>query len=375
MLKLKLDIPEEFYREEVRCGYRVSTDTKKLWAVELDLLAELMRVMEEGNYKYYAWAGTLLGAARHEGFIPWDDDIDVIMPRDDFDRFCKEAAQMFAAPYFLQTESTDRGSLRGHAQLRNSAATMILAYEADKDCPFNQGAFIDIFSLDAIPVKKEESEAFFEKFASLKANYREYYEKNGISSENPEYLKYEKYISQYWNDRSLPINEISVLGDTRVIDGLDRALFDSPVKIPFEMLYINVPNGYKEILTQQYGDWNKYVIGGSYHGEVFIDLDNPYTLYTEKKDVQAAMRLYNWYRQHKLVGDLKWKDDYLEDCIKKIWKDEGDIWQEFSKLHEECRKLQEKNEELHNEINNINSLSIMRFWRKLISLKAKIMHR
>ena len=68
---------------------------KKVWAVELDLLNEFARVCKEHDLKWFAHAGTLLGAIRHQGFIPWDDDIDVTMPRADYIQLCNVAPKAF----------------------------------------------------------------------------------------------------------------------------------------------------------------------------------------------------------------------------------------------------------------------------------------
>ena len=70
-------INSDFLKEEYRNGYLITDKMKKVWAVELDLLSELDRVCKKYNIKYYAAFGTLLGAIRDKGFIPWDDDLDI----------------------------------------------------------------------------------------------------------------------------------------------------------------------------------------------------------------------------------------------------------------------------------------------------------
>ena len=85
-MNIKLSLPEGFLEEEVRCDYTVSKEMKKVWAVELDLLAEFQRVCKLHDIKYSVCGGTLLGAIRHKGFIPWDDDIDVMMMREEYEK-------------------------------------------------------------------------------------------------------------------------------------------------------------------------------------------------------------------------------------------------------------------------------------------------
>ena len=77
---------KDIHTDEIRCDFLVTTDRKKVWQVELELLAEFDRICRKYGLRYFADYGTLLGAARHKGFIPWDDDIDVTMMRPDYER-------------------------------------------------------------------------------------------------------------------------------------------------------------------------------------------------------------------------------------------------------------------------------------------------
>ena len=89
MVDLKINIPEHFLEKEVRCEYTISRQMKEVWAVCIDLLEEFKRVCRKYQLHYIADFGTLLGAIRHKGFIPWDDDLDVAMPREDYEKFGK----------------------------------------------------------------------------------------------------------------------------------------------------------------------------------------------------------------------------------------------------------------------------------------------
>ena len=95
--------------EEI-CGYFVTEQQKKIWNIEINILVEFMRVCNKNNLKFFVAHGTLLGAVRHKGFIPWDDDIDVNMPRKDFDKLVKISKKEFEQPFFFQVVSNDKNS-------------------------------------------------------------------------------------------------------------------------------------------------------------------------------------------------------------------------------------------------------------------------
>lgn len=164
--KLAFDAPESFIREEIRSGYRITAEMKKVWAVQLNLLAELQRVC--GKYGLHFWldSGSLLGAVRHKGYIPWDDDIDVIMFREEYDRLVEVAQKEFLAPFIFQTAYTEQNFVRGHAQMRNMETTAIIPIEINKK--FNQGIFIDIFVLDGVCDNQETIDRQKERAAWLR---------------------------------------------------------------------------------------------------------------------------------------------------------------------------------------------------------------
>ena len=143
-------------KEEIIDGYKVSSEMKKIWMIEIDLLKHFIDVCEKNNIRYFLADGSLLGAVRHKGFIPWDNDIDIAVPRSDYNKLLQIASQEFSYPYFFQSAYSDRYYLRLHSQLRRSDTTAILYSEKDA-ARFNQGIFIDIFPLDGCaPDKKAE---------------------------------------------------------------------------------------------------------------------------------------------------------------------------------------------------------------------------
>lgn len=142
--------------QEERCGYLVTQQTKQIWNIQLDMALHLLDVCKRHELKIWAISGTMLGAVRHHGFIPWDDDMDFVMFRDDYDKLLKIAKDEFKSPYFFQCAYTEKGYYRGHSQLRYEDTTMILPDEAKLGVDFNMGVCIDIFVADGFPEDEAE---------------------------------------------------------------------------------------------------------------------------------------------------------------------------------------------------------------------------
>lgn len=137
-------VSPDFLKPETICDFYVDEKRKKVWSIGIDLLVKLDQICRKHNLQYSVAFGSLLGIIRHQGFIPWDDDIDVVMPREDYEKLRLLKCE-FEEPYFLQYPGDD-GYLFSFAKLRNSNTTSIskpFRYES-----FNQGHFLDIFPLD-----------------------------------------------------------------------------------------------------------------------------------------------------------------------------------------------------------------------------------
>ena len=91
-----------FLEEEVRSDFFVDRNRKMLWKVELDILQEIIRICNKYDISYFFHSGSALGAVRHHGFIPWDDDLDIGMLRGDFERFVELSNKEIKSPLFVQ---------------------------------------------------------------------------------------------------------------------------------------------------------------------------------------------------------------------------------------------------------------------------------
>ena len=117
--------------------------------IELEILLELDRICKESNIPYQLFGGTLLGAVRHKGFIPWDDDVDICMKRKDYERFISIASSKLNSKYFLQTCFSDPESIIQFAKIRKNGT--VYENAVDNSPTTHTGIWIDIFPLDNIP--------------------------------------------------------------------------------------------------------------------------------------------------------------------------------------------------------------------------------
>lgn len=275
---------------EVRDGYTVSAEMKKVWAVELDLLRVFINYCEKHQLRFWVEGGTLLGAVRHKGFIPWDDDVDVAMLREDYDRMCQEIGNDgLEAPYFLQTAFTDVDYYRGHAQLRRSDTAAI----RPSDCfqPFNQGIFIDIFPYDAVPddeelVKKQRRESR-KIFRFLKAK-NVHCLSSGRLTLIFRKLKARHDVKKYgWqNIYKKGEDAMRLLGKyphTKVgsltMEGTiwEKRIFDEIIMLPFEDIMVPAPKDYDAFLRTVFGpDYMTPIQAPSMHGSVVFDTEHCY---------------------------------------------------------------------------------------------------
>ena len=118
--------------------------------IELEMLIEVDRICKKYSIKYNIIAGTLLGAVRHKGFIPWDDDADIAMLRTEYEKFrtaCKK--ELDTSRFYFQDHRNTKGYRWGYGKLRRK--NTIFLRENQEHMPYAQGIFIDIFPLDGVP--------------------------------------------------------------------------------------------------------------------------------------------------------------------------------------------------------------------------------
>jgi len=120
---------------------------RKAQLIMLDMLIEFDAICKKHQLQYWLDSGTLLGAVRHQGFIPWDDDIDLSMPVEDYNKFLKIAKSELSSEIFFQTSQTDKNFKFDYIKLRSNKASIVELHEKDKQIKYHQGVFVDIFPM------------------------------------------------------------------------------------------------------------------------------------------------------------------------------------------------------------------------------------
>lgn len=305
-----INLPEEFYQAEERCGYLVSEKMKKIWAVELDMIQKFVEVCEKHNLRYFMDGGTLLGAVRHKGFIPWDDDADIIMPREDYNKLFEVAQDEFKHPYFFQSTMSEDGFFRTHAQIRNSETTGFIKIDGEKE-QVNKGIFIDIFVLDGIADNRilrffQRKEIAFKKkilayeydrhYEVLSFGKRIFYKMVHAFFKVYPFKKFfnhfnRRVLARYSKKDTEMVGNITLKWKTR--SQWPRIWYDGYINLPFENLTLRAPLFYKDVLIKLYGDYmripkNVLAANGKLHGSVVFDPDTPYKEYFEKMKMMQA---------------------------------------------------------------------------------------
>ncbi len=267
--------------------------------VEFNLLKAFTEICDDLGLTYYMVCGSALGAVKYGGFIPWDDDVDVALPRADYEIFCEKAPELLPNGYFLQNHKTERLYPRIYSKLRDSNTTYI--EKATKKIPINHGVFIDIFPLDGYPIDENAIRGLELKKKALKLNIECIFDVDygflrntffaverffGFHKNTYRFVeKLEKLISAYSTVNSkLWCNHGNWQGK---LEYAPREQYGEGTFVSFEGLKVRVPEKYDDYLTQKYGDWRadlpKEEQVGHHYYEV-CDLKRPYTEYikTEK---------------------------------------------------------------------------------------------
>ena len=266
---------------------------------ELELLEIFIKICEQLGLQYYLVCGTALGAAKYEGFIPWDDDIDVALPRRDYEEFLKRADEFLSENLFLQNYRTDPFFPHVYTKLRDSSTTYI-----EKDMAhlnINHGIAIDIFPLDGYPKSKvsrlmlryrkkflswqfycglgDEAQPFKVRLRNRVFRLFGYHKRTAKSLGRLDKLisKYPTHTSEIWCNHGNWQGEREYAPHWHYGNG--------EIKI-FEGIKAVIPENYDAYLTQKYEDWQKELPVNkqkSHHNILIFDTNRSYNDYRMPK--------------------------------------------------------------------------------------------
>ncbi len=264
---------------------------------EFELLKCFIEICEKLGLTYYLVCGSALGAVKYKGFIPWDDDVDVALPREDYEIFCSKAGELLPKGFFLQTYKTDPEYPRVFAKIRNSNT----AYFEKSVAKFkiNHGVYIDVFPLDGYPTNRavqrkiEIKKVFydlllssnFESDCTLKVKIlRKIFRFFGVHKRTAKIVaRFEKMISSYPAKTSeIWCNHGNWQGK---LEYSPKEHYGDGAVMEFEGIKVSVPQKYDEYLTQKYGDWRADLPEEQKVGHHFysvMDLNKSYTEYIKQ---------------------------------------------------------------------------------------------
>ncbi|MEN6461384.1 MAG: LicD family protein [Syntrophomonas sp.] len=252
-------------------------DILKIQKIAYNLLVEVDRICKKYEIKYFLWAGTLLGTIRHKDFIPWDDDIDIVMFRDDYTRFLEVAQYELAEDMFLQTNETDVNYPLLFAKVRDRNSAFV--ERKLKDIHMHHGVYIDIFPLDYVSDNNILRSSTIIIFYIL---YFIYWSKlvvfSGVQFNNNNKLKRiitviaalifpvkASRIKTLHADICTKLNQnetgfVSILAFPVNLNNrrvLKKEWFDETIKAEFNGSVFTIPACYHDILTHFFGDYMK----------------------------------------------------------------------------------------------------------------------
>lgn len=291
-----LSFPKEFYEAETRNDFLVDVTMKTVWAAELEVLAHIAAVCEKYQLPWFAYSGTLLGAVRHQGFVPWDDDIDICMLRGDYQKLLAVLPGELPEEWHVYNAMCGEDQTQFWTCVMNSDSVSIEEERLAEfhGCPFICG--VDIFPLDYIPNNQKEARMERSLFDLVQkgvqlAQIKEPTKKNKRALKDVlkaledfchiKFNQTENMVAQLWRvgnqicasygeaDGDYVTNYSAYVNNPDFF--YDKHWFDDMEYFPFESVSMPVPVSFENVLEMQFGDWKTPIRGESTHGYPFYN--------------------------------------------------------------------------------------------------------
>ena len=362
-----MEFPHEYFDDEIREDFYVSGLMKRLWAADLEVLSDIAKVCEKHNIRWFADYGTLLGAVRHGGCIPWDDDFDICMLRDDYMRFLEVAETELPDNYsVLNCHNEYEDLLTRVINIRHPAFDDAILQKYHQCC---LSAGVDIFPLDYMAPTKEERDAQkaliraildFEPILTDKDLDQEKLDQVLSQLEQLCGVKFDrqgKLIKQmyeaaegvcalYGPEQSDTVM-LAPIWAKYGVKTYPLTCFQHAIKVRFENMDIWISAEYDKMLQNEYGDYMRIIKGGASHDypcfaeqEAYVREHLPkypfeYTF--DKKDIEPEERLTD-SRSQERVRDILNYDNRVQIQIQRevlilpyrasSWKNIEAVWRQ-----------------------------------------------
>lgn len=295
-----IQFDEGYFKDEYRDGFFIPEKMKRAWAAMQEVLSEIIRVCEKYDIAYYADYGTLLGAVRHKGFVPWDDDVDISVQRKDYERLFKILPSELPESYVVKSVYNTKmlESPTGCVMNRKTVETDASKLDGFHGCPYIVG--VDVFALDNIPDDEELAQTHTAMY-NIAYDVAQRFDELKGTGELWGYLPQIEEIcrvslvrddtlnSQLWVladriaslfaedecQRVASMTELMVEGKNHI---RQKKWMETVEKLPFENIMINVPNGYDNILKVRYGDYMTPVRGTAVHDYPFYKIQDEWLM-------------------------------------------------------------------------------------------------
>lgn len=284
-----MEFPREFFLDEVREGFFIPAMMKRAWAAELEILVEIDRICEKYKLRYFIDYGNLLGAIRHKGFIPWDDDIDIMMMRKDYEIFAEVANAELPKELVFRSPEDDSGNYELFSSVQHRA--MLISTDAiEKYHNYLYGAGVDIFPYDYLakdPNKEKQREDILKSLCILASFPSIEGENQAVLQEEAKKVKkhygidlshssdYRKTVLNLLNDCFTEFNQED---STKIAYLLDLVLYKEQGKgifeeqwyseqsyLDFEFLALPVPKDYRKVISEKYDHYEQIKKAGGAH--------------------------------------------------------------------------------------------------------------
>ena len=343
----------EFFMDEVREGFFVTSMMKRYWAAQIKVLSIIDAICERHGLRWFADCGTLLGAVRHGGYIPWDDDLDICMFRSDYERLCEVADSELPSGYrFLNVYKENEYEMM-IGRIVNSSGIDYSRTHLDEyfGCPYTIG--IDIFILDGLAKDDEDEEMRIRMhrtvtnalgYAAVGGKYSadlvravsdiENY--TGVKLDRDSDIRHELYMAAdrifaMYPDTDAEYVALMPFWTEDKSHRFSKSFYEHTVYIPFEYIRIPVPYRYEEVLAVVYGDYMRVYKGGGMHD---------YPVYRVQEDILKENLGANPFRytmptempEKRNVKDLRGR---CEELIEVMRQAQGQIGQMYEQGNHE----------------------------------------